>query len=86
MRPVVLKLLRQQHVSRDEWQDLFWYANNLVFLSNSIYSPMFIIRDVHLVTSWDDKGPVKIQKALEIEFDSFISGVKDVRYISVPNA
>lgn len=28
MRPVVLKLLRQQHVSRDEWQDLFWYANN----------------------------------------------------------
>lgn len=30
------------------------------------------------MTSWDDKGPVKIQKALEIEFDSFISGVKDV--------
>ena len=41
-------------------------------------------RDVHLVTSWDDKGPVKIQKALEFEFDTFISGVKDVRYISVP--
>ena len=41
----------------------------------------FIIRDVHLVTSWDDKGPVKIQKALEVEFDSFISGVKDVSYI-----
>ncbi|XP_065907463.1 cullin-5-like [Dysidea avara] len=57
MKPVVLKLLRQQHVSRDEWQDLFW--------------------DVHLVTSWDDKGPMKIQKALEIEFDTFISGVKD---------
>ena len=76
MRPVVLKLLRQQHVSRDEWQDLFWYAEYLVF-------PMtyyFIIRDVHLVTSWDNKGPVKIQKALEVEFDSFISGVKDVSY------
>lgn len=35
-------------------------------------------RDVHLVTSWDDKGPIKIQKALEIEFEAFISGVKDV--------
>ena len=32
MRPVVLKLLRQQHVSRDEWQDLFWYENNFVSL------------------------------------------------------
>ena len=30
------------------------------------------------MTSWDDKGPVKIQKALEVEFDAFISGVKDV--------
>lgn len=41
-------------------------------------------RDVHLVTSWDDKGPVRIQKALESEFDAFISGVKDVRYLSIP--
>ena len=24
MRPVVLKLLKQEHVTRDEWQDLFW--------------------------------------------------------------
>ena len=24
MRPTVLKLLRQEHVSRAEWQDLFW--------------------------------------------------------------
>lgn len=76
MRPVVLKLLRQQHVSRDEWQDLFWYANNFVSCS----SGLVYTRDVHLVTSWDDKGPVKIQKALESEFDTFISGVKDVRY------
>ena len=46
--------------------------------------PTLCTRDVHLVTSWDDKGPVKIQKALEGEFDTFISGVKDVRYLSVP--
>ena len=24
MQPVVLKLLKQERVSRDEWQDLFW--------------------------------------------------------------
>lgn len=24
MRPVVLKLLKQEHVTREEWQDLFW--------------------------------------------------------------
>ena len=24
MRPVVLKLLNQEHVTRDEWQNLFW--------------------------------------------------------------
>ena len=53
------------------------------FLSNLPDVLFIVIRDVHLVTSWDDKGPVKIQKALEVEFDSFISGVKDVSYISV---
>jgi len=79
MRPVVLKLLRQQHVSRDEWQDLFWYANNFVYSLTQLIILFIFIRDVHLVTSWDDKGPVKIQKALEVEFDTFISGVKDVR-------
>ena len=24
MQPVVLKLLKQEHVTRDEWQNLFW--------------------------------------------------------------
>jgi hypothetical protein len=24
MKPVVLKLLNQEHVTRDEWQNLFW--------------------------------------------------------------
>lgn len=24
MRPTILKLLRQEHVSRSAWQDLFW--------------------------------------------------------------
>ena len=27
MRPVILKLLRQDPVTRSEWQDIFWYAN-----------------------------------------------------------
>ena len=27
MKPVVLKLLKQEHVSREEWQDLFWYVD-----------------------------------------------------------
>ena len=26
MRPTVLKLLHQEPVSRNEWQDLFWYV------------------------------------------------------------
>ena len=28
MKPVVLKLLKQEHVSREEWQDLFWYVDS----------------------------------------------------------
>lgn len=26
MKPVVLKLLKQEPVTRNEWQDLFWFA------------------------------------------------------------
>ena len=26
MQPVVIKLLKQEQISRAEWQDLFWYA------------------------------------------------------------
>jgi len=29
MRPTVLKLLHQEPVSRNEWQDLFWYETEL---------------------------------------------------------
>jgi len=29
MRPTVLKLLRQEHVSRAEWQDLFWSVHSV---------------------------------------------------------
>ena len=38
MKPVVLKLLRQQHVSRDEWQDLFWYVSNVCVTKGACYS------------------------------------------------
>lgn len=31
MRPTVLKLLRQENVTREEWQDLFWSVHK-VFL------------------------------------------------------
>ena len=29
MRPTVLKLLRQESVSRAQWQDLFWAVHNV---------------------------------------------------------
>eukprot|EP00731_Ephydatia_muelleri_P031995 Em0023g502a len=29
MRPVVLKLLKQEHVTRNEWQDLFWDVHSV---------------------------------------------------------
>ncbi|XP_064404658.1 cullin-5-like [Halichondria panicea] len=29
MQPVVLKLLKQEHVTRDEWQDLFWEVHSV---------------------------------------------------------
>ncbi|XP_022241285.1 cullin-5-like isoform X2 [Limulus polyphemus] len=29
MRPTILKLLRQEHVSRNEWQDLFWSVHSV---------------------------------------------------------
>ena len=35
MQPVVLKLLKQEQVTRDEWQDLFWWATVL----NSVNRP-----------------------------------------------
>ncbi|KAK8389901.1 hypothetical protein O3P69_012829 [Scylla paramamosain] len=53
MRPTVLKLLRQECVSRSEWQDLFWA--------------------VHKVCLWDEKGPPKVQKALQDDILDFIS-------------
>jgi len=30
MRPTVLKLLHQEPVSRNEWQDLFWYGQTVL--------------------------------------------------------
>jgi len=30
MRPTVLKLLHQEPVSRNEWQDLFWYDHTVL--------------------------------------------------------
>ncbi|XP_037804406.1 cullin-5-like isoform X1 [Penaeus monodon] len=53
MRPTVLKLLRQECVSRAEWQDLFWA--------------------VHKVCLWDEKGPPKVQKALQDDILDFIT-------------
>ncbi|XP_050706586.1 cullin-5-like isoform X2 [Eriocheir sinensis] len=53
MRPTVLKLLRQEPVSRAEWQDLFWA--------------------VHKVCLWDEKGPPKVQKALQDDILDFIT-------------
>ena len=32
MQPVVLKLLKQEQVTRDEWQDHFWYGRFRLFL------------------------------------------------------
>ena len=58
MRPTVLKLLRQECVSRAEWQDLFWA--------------------VHKVCLWDEKGPPKVQKALQDDILDFISHAQAV--------
>lgn len=52
MRPVVLKLLQQHSVSKDEWHDLFY--------------------NVHLVCSWDEKGPIKMRDALQADIVAFI--------------
>ncbi|MPC51767.1 Cullin-5 [Portunus trituberculatus] len=60
MRPTVLKLLRQECVSRSEWQDLFWA--------------------VHKVCLWDEKGPPKVQKALQDDILDFISHAQAVRH------
>ncbi|ELT89017.1 hypothetical protein CAPTEDRAFT_219953 [Capitella teleta] len=56
MRPTVLKLLRQETVSRAEWQDLFW----LVHLQTDA------------VCLWDEKGASKVHQALQEDILDFI--------------
>lgn len=29
MQPHIVKLLRQEHISKPDWQDLFWLVHNL---------------------------------------------------------
>lgn len=62
MRPTVLKLLRQECVTRAEWQDLFWA--------------------VHKVCLWDEKGPPKVQKALQDDILDFITHAQAVSFSS----
>jgi len=44
MRPTVLKLLHQEPVSRNEWQDLFWYG--VTFL---LFHVFFLEMDVVVI-------------------------------------
>ena len=81
MRPVVLKLLKQEHVTRNEWQDLFWWMLRLLpaHVSAVKYILKLLNRDVHSVCSWDEKATTKIQKGLEDEILCFIKNVETVR-------
>ena len=37
MQPVVLKLLKQEHVTRDEWQNLFWLGQCIIVVPVSYF-------------------------------------------------
>ena len=50
MQPVVLKLLKQERVSRDEWQDLFWWASTQWPLCISSYTHTYIHTYIHTYT------------------------------------
>lgn len=88
MRPIVLKLLRQESVTKQQWFDLFSYVYLPpveVCASELLcgFSLIFIVHfhsDVHAVCLWDDKGPAKIHQALKEDILDFIKQAQAVRH------
>lgn len=89
MRPIVLKLLRQESVTKQQWFDLFSYVC-LPSACGSLRVGAFlwlladfivhVHSDVHAVCLWDDKGPAKIHQALKEDILDFIKQAQAVRH------
>lgn len=86
MRPIVLKLLRQESVTKQQWFDLFSCVSLQlvhVWSRDSLAPPtdwgVSFHSDVHAVCLWDDKGPAKIHQALKEDILDFIKQAQAVR-------
>ena len=77
MRPTILKLLRQEAVSRSEWHDLFWLVHSVCLWDDKVVSVFTTQERTELDTYYYFQGPPKVYGALREDILEFIKQAQE---------
>ena len=77
MRPTILKLLRQEAVSRSEWHDLFWLVHSVCLWDDKVVSVFTTQERPELDTYYYFQGPPKVYGALREDILEFIKQAQE---------
>ena len=77
MRPTILKLLRQEAVSRSEWHDLFWLVHSVCLWDDKVVSVSLTPDRPEVNTYYHVQGPPKVYGALREDILEFIKQAQE---------
>ena len=77
MRPTILKLLRQEAVSRSEWHDLFWLVHSVCLWDDKVVSVSLTQDRPEVNTYYHVQGPPKVYGALREDILEFIKQAQE---------
>ena len=74
MRPTILKLLRQEAVSKTEWHDLFWLVHSVCLWDDKVCSLKLLGSKLKTISL---QGPPKVYGALREDILEFIKQAQE---------
>ena len=77
MRPTILKLLRQEAVSRSEWHDLFWLVHSVCLWDDKVVGVSLTRDRPEVNTYYHVQGPPKVYGALREDILEFIKQAQE---------